>query len=86
MNAHDRTAGAIQNLAFAPARIEVARGTVIEWTNRDQVQHSVTARDGTFDSGLIDPGARFRRTFDRAGTYEIYCRPHPFMRMTVVVR
>lgn len=76
----------IRGLAFVPARIEVARGTVVEWTNQDQVDHTVTARDGSFDSGMIRPGARWRYRFDRAGTYEIYCRPHPFMRLEVVVR
>ena len=76
----------IRGLAFAPARIEVTRGTTIEWTNRDQVQHSVTAMNGSFNSGLINPGAKYRRTFDTAGTYEIMCMPHPFMRLTVVVR
>ena len=76
----------IRGLAFAPARIEIARGTTIEWTNRDQVQHTVTARDGSFNSGMIDPGAKYRRTFEEAGTYEIFCMPHPFMRLTVVVR
>ena len=76
----------IRNLAYAQARVEVARGTIVEWVNRDQVAHTASARNGSFDSGMIDPGARFRRTFDAAGTYEIFCRPHPFMRMTVVVR
>ena len=76
----------IKDAVFAPARIEVARGTTVEWTNRDPMQHSVLARDSAFDSGLLDPGAKYSRTFDAAGTYEIICGPHPFMRVTVVVR
>ena len=76
----------IRNLAYAPARIEIERGTVVEWVNRDQVAHTATARNGSFNSGLIEPGRRYRRTFETAGTFQVYCQPHPFMSMTVVVR
>lgn len=76
----------IRNLEFAPARIEIPAGTVVEWTNRDQVPHTVTARDRSFDSGVIAPGATWRRKFDRPETYEFYCMPHPFMTGVLVVR
>ena len=79
-------AAEIKDAVFAPARIEVARGTTIEWTNRDPMQHSVMARDSSFDSGLLDPEGKYSRRFDAAGTYEIICGPHPFMRVTVVVQ
>ena len=79
-------AAEIKDAVFAPARIEIARGTTVEWTNRDPMQHSVMARDSSFDSGLLDPAGTYSRTFDSAGTYEIMCGPHPFMRVTVVVR
>lgn len=79
-------AASIQQLAYAPARIEVSAGTTIVWTNRDPVPHTVTAEDGRWDSGLIQPGATWRRTFDRPGTYPFLCTPHPFMKGVVVVR
>ena len=79
-------AAEIKDAVFAPARIEIARGTTVEWTNKDPMQHSVMARDSSFDSGLLNPQAKYSRTFDSAGTYEIMCGPHPFMRVTVVVR
>jgi plastocyanin len=79
-------AAEIKDAAFSPARIEVERGATVEWTNRDPMQHSVMARDSSFDSGLLDPSRTFRHTFDAAGTYELFCGPHPFMRVTVVVR
>ena len=79
-------AAEIKDAVFSPARIEIARGTTVEWTNRDPMQHSVLARDSSFDSGLLDPEEKYSRTFDSAGTYEIICGPHPFMRVTVVVR
>ena len=79
-------AAEIRDAVFAPARIEIDAGTTVEWTNRDPMQHSVMAPDSSFDSGLLDPDAKYSRTFDEAGTYELFCGPHPFMRVTVVVR
>ena len=56
------------------------------WTNNDPVEHSVTAADGSFDSGLIASGATWRHTFTKPGTYQYSCRPHPFMKGVVIVR
>ncbi len=66
-------------------RITIAVGTTIEWTNADPLPHSVTAVDRSFNSGLIQPGKTYRHTFTRAGTYNFYCMPHPFMKGVVVV-
>ncbi|MGH7477494.1 MAG: cupredoxin domain-containing protein, partial [Longimicrobiales bacterium] len=76
----------IRNLAYTRATITVTAGTVVEWINRDPVAHTVTADNGAFDSGNLDPGARWSRRFDRAGVFAYHCTPHPFMRAVVVVR
>jgi plastocyanin len=77
---------AIRQLVYAPARIEIAAGTTIEWKNDDPLAHTVTADNGAFDSGNIDPGQTWRRRFDTPGTYDFHCTPHPFMKGVVVVR
>lgn len=76
----------MRDIAFQPSRVEIAAGTTVTWTNHDQVQHTVTAADGSWDSGPIDPGGSFRRTFNSAGTYRYACTPHPPMTGTVVVK
>ena len=76
----------MRQLAFSPARIELAAGGTITWTNRDAMVHTVTDSAGRFDSGLLEPGRSWSRRFDRPGTYIIRCTPHPFMRAVVVVR
>jgi plastocyanin len=48
--------------------------------------HTVTAADGKFDSGLIQPGGRWSHTFTQPGTYDFTCTPHPFMKGVVIVR
>ena len=75
----------MRELSFTPRRIEITAGTTINWTNRDAVLHTVTDVGGSWNSGLIQPGATWGRRFDRPGTYEIHCLPHPFMKATVVV-
>jgi plastocyanin len=75
-----------RDLAFRPASIEIAAGTTVEWANEDPLAHSVTSPDGAFDSGLIESGRSWRRTFTTPGTYRYTCTPHPFMRGVIVVR
>jgi plastocyanin len=75
----------IASLAFGRGEIHVRAGVRVQWVNGDQVQHSVSADDGSFDSGLIDPGKAYERVFDRPGTYAYHCTPHPFMTGRVVV-
>lgn len=76
----------MRNFAFTPAKVEIAGGTTVVWTNDDQLAHSVTADDGSWDSGLIEPGATWQRTFDTPGTYGFHCTPHPFMTGSVIVK
>jgi plastocyanin len=82
----DSITAVVQDFMFRPARLEVAAGTTVVWTNGGQVIHSVTAEDGSFDSGLIGVGKQRGITFSRPGTFPFHCTPHPFMRGEVVVR
>ena len=76
----------IKNINYLQPRLQIAVGTTIEWKNNDPLPHSVTATDKSFDSGLIQPGKIYRHTFTKAGTYNFFCVPHPFMKGVVVVR
>jgi plastocyanin len=82
----DTVTAAVEDFLFRPARLEVAAGTTIVWINNGQIAHTVSAEDGSFDSGSIEPGARGSLTFSRAGTFPFHCTPHPFMRGVIVVR
>jgi plastocyanin len=75
----------IRGLEYAPDSITVPAGTTIVWTNEDPLEHTVTARDRSWDSGDIAPGASWRRRFDEPGRYEFFCLPHPFMTGVVIV-
>ena len=45
----------------------------------------MTALDGTFDSGDLDPSDGFSWYFDQLGTYEYVCSLHPWMTGEIVV-
>ncbi|HSK14962.1 MAG TPA: plastocyanin/azurin family copper-binding protein [Gaiellaceae bacterium] len=77
---------AIEGFVYAPERIEAAAGEEVEWTNHDPADHTVTAEDGSFDSGTMAEGATFNRVFDDPGEYRYICALHPGMKGVVVVR
>ena len=79
-------AAKIVDFGFTPATLTVAMGTRVTWTNTGQVDHTVTANGGAFDSGTLAPGASFSFTFKTAGTFAYHCAIHPFMTGTVIVK
>ncbi len=62
--------------AFDSKEVEVSVGTTVVWTNTGSIAHTVTADDGSFDSGNMDSGDTFEYTFEEAGTYPYYCKYH----------
>ena len=75
----------IANFAYAPTTLTVAAGTTVRFRNDDSDAHTVTADDGTFDSGGLDPRGAFQHTFNEPGTYRYVCAIHPWMKGTIVV-
>ncbi|MSP14878.1 MAG: hypothetical protein EXR62_18205 [Chloroflexi bacterium] len=70
---------------FLPEKLTVKVGDTIKWTNVDEAEHTITAKDKSFDSGVIKIGSSFSRTFDKAGVYEYLCSTHPAMKGVVEV-
>lgn len=75
----------IVNFAYSPKTVTIKAGGQVTWTNKDAVAHTATADDGSFGTGLLAQGDSESVTFDKAGTYTYYCKPHPNMKATVVV-
>lgn len=70
---------------YAPNKAKVAVGGTVTWKNVDSAAHTVTAPDGTFDSGLVMAGKTFSHKFGTAGTFNYACTVHPWMKGTVTV-
>ena len=75
----------ISGFAFGPQSISVPVGSTVTWMNQDSTAHTVTADDGSFDSGPLAQAATFSRTFDAPGTFTYHCAIHSSMTGTIVV-
>jgi plastocyanin len=76
---------AIWDFFFEPALPSVAPGTTVVWVNRGAHPHTVSAFDGSFDSGVLMPGEAFAITFGGSGTVWYFCEIHPSMTGGVTV-
>jgi len=92
VTAADESAGAgespvvnVVDTGFEPADIVVHRGDTVRWEFGGVLPHTVTADDGSFDSGIQQPGGTFTFTFDTLGTFTYTCTLHPFMIGSVTV-
>lgn len=76
----------IKNFSFTPTRLTVAGGTTVKVTNADQVPHTLTSDDGSFDAGEIGVGKTKTIVLKRPGTFTYSCQIHPSMTGTLVVK
>jgi plastocyanin len=72
------------NMNYGQVPKDAKVGDTIIWVNQDTVEHSATAKDGSFDLRLL-PGKRGRTVLKKAGNLAIYCVMHPMMRTTLKV-
>lgn len=69
----------ISGFAFGPQVIDVSVGDTVTWDNHDFATHTVTAVDGSFNSGNLGNGGTFQRTFTAAATVAYRCNIHGSM-------
>ncbi len=63
---------------FVPAKLNIQKGDTVVWSNPTAVNHTVTADDGSFDSGDFGQGKTFKQTFNQSGVTVTYkCQDHP---------
>jgi plastocyanin len=70
-------------LTFTPATLTVARGSTVVFDNDDTAPHTVTARSGGVDSGVLDPGRQFSTTVTDG--FDYFCSIHPSMTAKIAV-
>ena len=71
---------------FEPQTLTITVGTTVEWANFDKTPHTVTALDGSFDSGEVPEGSTYSHTFTKPGTYKYRCKFHKGMTGTIFVK
>ena len=75
----------IKGLAFQNGSRAVTVGTTVTWTNTDDVAHTVTAADTSFDSKTLNKGQTFTQKYLKLGRHAYVCTIHPFMKGAVTV-
>jgi plastocyanin len=74
----------IRSFKFVPNPLTVKVGATVGVTNDDGTNHSLTADDGTFDTGVFSTGSKTIQ-LTRAGTFKFHCQVHNFMTGTINV-
>jgi plastocyanin len=75
----------IQDLKYNPAKIKIRAGETVVWINKDDNDHTVIAKDGSFVSDNLGTGDKFRHTFKEKGEFPYFCKYHPRMKGLVSV-
>ena len=76
----------IEGMKFVPERIEVAAGDTIVWTNKDFLPHTVSAPEKKVESGDIAANGAWKLVARQKGEMPYFCRLHPGMRGTLMVK
>lgn len=77
-----------KHLSFRPSVLPVVRGTIVEFTNNDDVEHNVFSPSevaGPFDLGTYSHGQSREVKFDRAGEVHVLCNIHMEMEAHILV-
>jgi plastocyanin len=91
----------IKGFMFQPNPLRIAVGTTVQWTDEDEILHTVTSGMRTYDEQHLQkdiipgaPGFDFQLdgkgrtatfTFSRAGSFSYLCSRHPGMDAQIVV-
>ena len=82
----DATAARVEISHFSFSSVTVAPSAIVTVTNHDGDTHTLTARQGTFDTGPLTSGAHASFTAPAApGTYRFACAIHPSMQGQLIV-
>jgi len=76
---------AMEGMKFSPDKLDIKIGDTVEWTNNDDRDHNVTAKDNAFKSDNLSHGEKYSYTFKKAGKFAYTCSLHPRMKGTISV-
>jgi plastocyanin len=65
--------------------LTVEAGTTVTVVNESAEEHTLTADDGSFGTGVIAPGGSATLTFDTPGTFAFSCSIHSSMQGSITV-
>ena len=75
----------ILNFKYVPETLTIGTGVTVKFVNQDEEPHTVTAKNGSFDSKALDTQQTWTHTFNQAGNFPYLCSIHPYMKGTINV-
>jgi plastocyanin len=75
----------IDGARFTPSELTVRAGDTVVWVNNDILAHTATAKNASFNSKVIQPGASWRMVAKKRGEFPYTCSFHP-MNATLTVK
>lgn len=67
--------------------ITIKKGDIVVWTNVGEVEHTITAENGEFNSGYLKPSDNYSVKFDNPGEFYYHCMYHTgWMKGVVIVQ
>lgn len=75
----------MSNMRYSVGSLTVKAGATVTWVNDDEMSHTVTSDNGTFNSGNLKKGDTYKYTFNDIGTYPYHCGLHTEMKANIVV-
>ena len=69
--------------SVSPRRLDIVTGESVRWTNESARVHTVTADDGSFDSGRVASSEAYSRRFTAAAETPYHCSLHPLIQGVV---
>jgi plastocyanin len=76
----------IDNFTFTPQTLTVRAGTMVTWSNKDDIPHGIASENNVFaKSKALDTDDSYSVMFATPGTYKYFCYVHPHMTGTIVV-
>jgi plastocyanin len=75
-----------QGTAFTNPNLTVKAGADVYFSNKDSFDHTLTADDGSFDTGHVKGGATDEFKAPAAGTYPFHCAIHSTMKGVLTVQ
>lgn len=75
----------VDEYEFNPYRARVKLGTTVTWTNNGILPHTISALDGSWSTGVLNPTEEKTVTFSKPGTYTYICKEHPWTYGQIIV-
>ncbi len=68
-----------------PDQLIIKTGESVQFSSSDNVDHNLAEDADGFQSGLFKPDQGYRWQFKQAGSYDVYDRLHPKIKIKIVV-